>query len=171
MSLTRVPEQLVIYSRWILAPMLVGLGLALALLAVAFFCRLGHLVTRVVVANDAELLVALLGLIDLVLVGSLIVVVIYSGYENFVEKIDRTGLTNCPDWISTVSFSRLKQKLLTSMIAISSVTLLKALVNLEINVTQIQVKWLVVANLIFILAYAVLAVTDAVLARYKPSDD
>jgi uncharacterized protein (TIGR00645 family) len=88
------------------------------------------------------------------------VIIVHSGYENFVEKIDRACATGWPEWMTKVSFSGLKQKLFASMMAISGIALLKALMNLEMSVSETQVKWLVIANVIFVFSYAVLAVTD-----------
>jgi uncharacterized protein (TIGR00645 family) len=102
----------------------------------------------------------LLSLIDLVLIGSLIVIVIFSGYENFIEKIDRPAGASWPAWMGRVTFSGLKQKLFASMMAICGVTLLKALMKLELSVSETQIKWLVVANIVFVASYAVLAIAD-----------
>ena len=155
-----IVARLVVLSRFVMVPLLAGLAFALLLLSAAFFLQLWHLATHLLSASDAEILVGLLRLIDLTLVGSLMVIVLLSGYENFVEKIDPVGTGSYPDWMTKVSFPRLKQTLFASMMAISGVALLKALIELELSVSETQVKWLVVANLIFVLSYAVLTVTD-----------
>jgi uncharacterized protein (TIGR00645 family) len=151
---------MIVLSRFVMVPVLAGLAFALLLLGVAFFIKLWHLLTHLLSASDAEIVVGLLGLIDLTLIGSLMVIVVLSGYENFVGKVDPVGTGAYPNWMTKVSFPRLKQTLFASMMAISGVTLLKALIELEISVSETQVRWLVIANLIFVLSYAVLTVTD-----------
>jgi uncharacterized protein (TIGR00645 family) len=152
--------RMVVLSRFVMVPLLAGLAFALVLLCVAFYIKLWHLLTHLLSASDVEIAVGLLGLIDLTLIGSLMVIVVLSGYENFVEKVDPVGTGAYPGWMTKVSFPRLKQTLFASMMAISGVTLLKALMELEISVSEIQVRWLVIANIIFMLSYAVLTITD-----------
>lgn len=152
--------RLVVLCRWALVPLFLGLAAALVLLVVAFLLRLWALAATILTASETEVVMGFLTLIDLTLIGALIVIVICSGYENFVEKIDASHGAAWPDWMKRVSFSGLKQKLFASMAAIAAVTLLKALMKLEVSVSEAQVKWLVVANFIFILAYGVLALID-----------
>ncbi len=152
--------KLVVLSRWAMVPLFLGLVAALALLVVAFLIQLWGLAARLLSINETEVIMGLLTLIDLALVGGLLVIVITSGYENFVEKIDRKDAPDSPEWMTRISFSGLKLKLFASLMAITGITLLKALMQLEMNVSEAQVKWLVVANVIFVIAYAVLALTD-----------
>ena len=152
--------RLVMLSRWLLAPLFLGLILALLVLVVAFFLGLWRLVVSLPTARDPEILVGLLTLIDYTLIGGLITIIIYSGHENFIEKLQRERSVAWPEWMSRVSFSGMKLKLFGSMMAISGITLLKALMKLEISVSEAQVRWLVVANVIFVIAYGVIAVVD-----------
>lgn len=152
--------RLVVFSRWAMVPLIIGLILALLGLVAAFFTKLFWFFANVGAINETQVMMALLTLIDFTLIGGLIVIVVSSGYENFVEKIPRQNAENWPTWMTRVSFSGLKQKLFVSMMAISGITLLKALMQLEVNVSEAQVRWLVVANIIFVCAYAVLAATD-----------
>ncbi|MFG1418619.1 YqhA family protein [Xanthobacter sp. V0B-10] len=158
--MTALISRLVVLCRYALVPLFVGLALALALVVAAFFMQLWSFLRGLPSASDAEVLMGLLSLIDLTLVGGLVVIVICSGYENFVGRIDRRHAEGWPDWMRRVSFSGLKQKLFASMMAIAGITLLKALMKLETSVSEAQVKWLAVANIIFVCGYAVLAVTD-----------
>ncbi len=158
--MTALISRLVVLCRYALVPLFVGLALALALVVAAFFMQLWSFLWRLPSASDADVLMGLLSLIDLTLVGGLVVIVICSGYENFVGRIDRRHAEGWPDWMRRVSFSGLKQKLFASMMAIAGITLLKALMKLEISVSEAQVKWLAIANVIFICGYAALAVTD-----------
>lgn len=150
----------VVLSRLAMVPMLIGLCVALVLLVISFAVELVQLALHLFTANETEIIMQLLSLIDLVLIGSLIVIVIFSGYENFIEKIDRPAGASWPAWMGRVTFSGLKQKLFASMMAICGVTLLKALMKLELSVSETQIKWLVVANIVFVASYAVLAIAD-----------
>lgn len=152
--------RLVVLSRWAMAPLFVGLLGGLILLVVAFFRELWTFAISLPGLTETQVIMGLLTLIDLALVGGLIVVVISSGYENFVEKIDRADAPASPAWMMRISFSGLKLKLFASLMAICGITLLKGLMRLESDVSETQVKWLVVANVIFVAAYGVLAVTD-----------
>ncbi|SHO61183.1 TIGR00645 family protein [Pseudoxanthobacter soli DSM 19599] len=168
-GVTRLIVGLVLASRWAMMPLFLGLIVGLGLLVVAFFIQLWQFAAGLFGMNGTEVIMGILTLMDLALVGGLLVIVIQSGYENFVEKIDRTGAPDSPAWMTRISFSGLKLKLFASLMAITAITLLKALMRLEIAVSETQVKWLVVASVIFIIAYAVLAVTDR-LAR-NPGED
>lgn len=158
-------SRLVVLSRWVMVPLLLGLILALFLLVGAFFMTLWAFGQKLPTATEPEVMMALLTLIDFTLIGGLIVIVISSGYESFVAKIPERDVESWPAWMTRVSFSGLKQKLFVSMMAISGITLLKALMRLEVSVSEAQVRWLAVANVIFIVAYAVLTLTDYVVHR------
>lgn len=159
--------RIIIFSRWALVPFFLGLLLALVLLMLSFFKELWQFMATLMTSSETEIVVAVLSLIDLTLIASLMVVIIFSGYENFVEKIDRSGSDSWPIWMTRITLSGLKQKLFASMMAIAGITLLKALMKLEISVSESQVKWLVVANVIFVIGYAVLAFTE----RFSKSED
>jgi uncharacterized protein (TIGR00645 family) len=152
--------RIVMLSRWGMVPLLVGLTIAMLLLIVAFFIALWNFSLRLFGATDTEVVMSLLTLIDFTLVGSLIIIVVRSGYENFVERIDRSDADTGQAWMSKVTFSALKQKLFASMMAICGITMLKALMKLETSVSEAQIKWLVVANVIFVVSYAVLSIID-----------
>ncbi|MFH3479666.1 YqhA family protein [Xanthobacter variabilis] len=153
-------SRLVVLCRYALVPLFLGLTFALVLVVASFFMQLWAFAWRLASASETEVLMGLLSLIDLTLVGGLLVIIICSGYENFVGQIDRRHAEGWPGWMRRVSFSGLKQKLFASMMAIAGITLLKALMKLEISVSEAQVKWLALANVIFICGYAVLALTD-----------
>lgn len=165
--------RIIVLSRWLLVPLFLGLVLALVFLVAFFFVDLWHLYNKLssMSATETEVVIVLLSLIDLTLLGNLIVIIVYSGYENFVEKIDRGDGSGWPLWMTKVSFSALKQKLFASMMAIAGITLLKALMKLETSVSEVQVKWLVVANLVFLVAFAVLTVTDRISGHSHSESD
>lgn len=156
----KVIVRLVVLSRWAMVPLFVGLVVALGLLVIAFVRELWQFAFALGSMNETEVIMGMLTFIDLALVGGLLVIVIASGYENFVEKIDRMDAPQSPAWMTRISFSGLKLKLFASLMAITGITLLKGLMRLETNVSEAQVRWLVVANVIFVAAYAVLALTD-----------
>ena len=160
-------SRMTVLTRWLLVPLLFGLGVALVLAICAFFLKLWRMAGRIADTGDVQLVVDLLTLIDLTLIGALIVIVIYSSYENFVQKIARPSSSMWPAWMSRISFSGLKLKLFGTMMAISGITLLKALMKLEVSVSEAQVKWLAAANIIFIVAYVAIAFTD----RFIAGDD
>lgn len=153
-------SRIVVLSRWLLVPLLLGLGLALVLAVYAFLLQLWRTAIRLHVINDVELVVQLLAMIDLTLIGALIVIVIFSCYANFVEQIQPPASSLWPSWMARISFSGLKLKLFGTMMAIGGITLLKALMKLETSVSEAQVRWLAVANVIFLAGYAVVAFTD-----------
>ena len=121
----RAIERLLFASRWILAPVYLGLSLALVALGIKFFMELFHLLTDVFVSGEAELVLILLGLVDMVLVGSLIVMVMFSGYENFVSALDVDTGGEKLSWLGKLDANSLKLKVASSIVAISSIHLLR----------------------------------------------
>ncbi|HRD47360.1 MAG TPA: TIGR00645 family protein [Caulobacter sp.] len=152
-------------SRWLMAPMYVGLIIALLALIVIFFQELIHAVPIILSgqahAEDAILLA--LSLIDLSLAGNLVLIVIFSGYENFVSKLDIGDTEDRPSWMGTVDFSGLKMKLVASIVAISAIALLKAFLEAsesDAAVDQVRMTWLVVVHLTFVVSGVLLALMD-----------
>lgn len=118
-------------SRWLLAPVYVGLSLALLALFVKFFQELYHFIPFILELDESQLVLKLLSLIDLTLVGSLIVIVMFSGYENFVSRMDISEDTEKLDWLGTHDYGALKMKVAASIVAISSIHLLKIFMNID----------------------------------------
>ena len=123
-KLEAVTERALFSSRWILAPIFLGLSLALLALGVKFFQEAYHLIAEVLVKDEADLVLKVLALIDISLVGSLIVMVMFSGYENFVSTIDAKG-TDTLGWLGKMDSGTLKLKVAVSIVAISSIHLLR----------------------------------------------
>lgn len=157
----RVLERFLFASRWLLAPFYVGLVFSLALLLFKAMQELFHFVAHAPQATESDVILGVLTLIDLTLTGSLIVIVIFSGYENFVSKIDAADHKDWPDWMGKIDFTGLKLKLLSSIVAISAIQVLKAFMNLE-NVSDRNLTWLVVIHLVFVGSGVVLALTDRI---------
>src|SRR5215467_9778847 len=142
----RLLEALLFHSRWLLAPFYLGLVLALLMLLSAFVGELWHELPRLFEATPEQVILAVLSLIDLSLAGNLVVIVIFSGYENFVSKIDTEGSEDRPTWMGTLDFSGLKMKLIGSIVAISAISLLRAFMSVLETHTPIDYSklfWLI----------------------------
>ena len=161
-TLETAGERLIFASRWLLAPIYLGLAVSLLVLLVIFMKELGHLVAHVVTATETDVILGVLALVDIALTGSLIVIVIFSGYENFVSKIDHSGHVDWPEWMGTIDFTALKLKLLSSIVAISAIQLLKEFMKLGTITPGDERKlfWLVVIHLVFVGSSVLLALSD-----------
>lgn len=129
----KVLEGILFKSRWLLAPFYVGLVLSLVLLLGAFIAELIHVMPQLLDLTHIDpenVILAVLSLIDLSLAGNLVVIVIFSGYENFVSKINTENAEDRPSWMGTLDFSGLKMKLIGSIVAISAISLLRAFMTL-----------------------------------------
>lgn len=156
-----VMEGLIFASRWILAPFYLGLAFSLIVLFIKFAAELVHLAAHAFTSTESEVILGLLALVDLTLTGSLIIIVIFSGYENFVSKIDHTGHRDWPEWMGTIDFTALKLKLLSSIVAISAIQLLKQFMSVE-KVDERQIFWLVVIHVVFVVSSVLLALSDRI---------
>ena len=136
-------------SRWLLAPVYLGLSVALLCIGLKFFQELWHVLPHIFEIADANLVPSLLSLIDLALVGSLIVMVMFSGYENFVSQLDIATDSEKLGWLGTHDYSSLKMKLATSIVAISSIHLLKVFMNIE-KIGNDKLLWYVVIHMTFV---------------------
>ncbi|MEI7932543.1 MAG: TIGR00645 family protein [Alphaproteobacteria bacterium] len=154
-------------SRWLMAPFYVGLVGALIALMGAFFQDLGHSLPGLLVLEPNAAILLALSLIDLSLAANLVLIVIFSGYENFVSKIDAGRREDRPEWMGTIDFSALKLKLIASIVAISGIALLKAFLELSGNapVDANHLKWMVIIHLTFIASGVLLALMDWLSSR------
>src|SRR6201999_4171434 len=133
----------------------VGLSLSLVMLLIAFAGELVRVLPHLTGAEPEQIILSVLTLIDLSLAGNLIVIVIFSGYENFVSKIDTGGSEDRPDWMGTLDFSGLKMKLIGSIVAISAISLLRAFMTLTetgVPFDSTRVRWLVILHLTFVVS-------------------
>lgn len=158
----RVLEQVLFRSRWLMAPFYVGLVVALLVLLFKFGHELLHFVTHAVSASESDIILGVLTLVDLTFTGNLVLIVIFSGYENFVSKIDPNGHPDWPEWMTQVDFAGLKQKLLASIVAISAIALLKAFMNLKPDADPSYLTWLVIIHVVFVGSSLVLAFSDKI---------
>ncbi len=156
------------WSRWLLAPIYIGLVLSLLALLVMFMRELAatFLLAFSDKAKADDVILLILSLIDISLAANLVIIVVFSGYENFVSKMDNESHPDRPEWLGKIDFGGLKLKLIASIAAISAIQLLKQFVNMgEIDSTKIY--WLVVIHVVFVISGLVLAVMDYVSAKAK----
>lgn len=149
-------------ARWLMAPFYVGLVFALAGLVVVFFNEAVHEFSHIHTMSPEEAILMVLSLIDLSLAGNLLLIVIFSGYENFVSKIDTANHEDRPGWMGTVDFSGLKMKLIASIVAISAIALLRAFMRLSEGeaIEDRALMWLVVIHVTFVVSGVLLALMD-----------
>jgi uncharacterized protein (TIGR00645 family) len=157
-------------SRWLMAPMYLGLVVALAMLMIVFLQELYYYASKLLTMGADEGILAVLTLIDLSLAANLLLIVLFSGYENFVSKLDIVDTVDRPDWMGKVDFSGLKMKLIASIVAISGIHLLKVFmeigkVNPEKVVTASDMYLMVVIHLTFVLSGVLLALMDWLSAK------
>jgi uncharacterized protein (TIGR00645 family) len=162
-KLETVTEKLLFASRWILAPIFLGLSLALIALGLKFFQEAYHVVSTALVTDEADLVLTVLAMIDIVLVGSLIVMVMFSGYENFVSTIDAKG-SDTLNWLGKLDAGTLKLKVAASIVAISSIHLLRKFMEIEKTIEspegESKVMWYVIMHMAFVLSAVLLGVLD-----------
>ena len=138
-------------SRWLMAPLYLGMSLALMALGIKFFQEVFHFIPIVMEVDEATLILKVLTFIDLLLVGSLIVIVMFSGYENFVSKMDIHEDTEKLEWLGTHDYGSLKMKVASSVVAISSIHLLKVFMNIQ-HTDNDKLWWFVVIHLTLVLS-------------------
>ncbi|WP_207642726.1 TIGR00645 family protein [Confluentimicrobium sp. EMB200-NS6] len=163
-------EQGLFASRWLMAPMYLGLVVSLAMLMVVFLRELAYYAPQVLVMSSDKAILAILTLIDLTLAANLLVIVLFSGYENFVSKLDIDDGGDRPSWMGTVDFSGLKMKLIASIVAISAIHLLKRFMEIgqadaDAAFGATELKWLVVIHLTFVISGVLMAAMDWMTAR------
>ena len=153
-------EYVLFNSRWLMAPFYVGLVVALAVLLLKFARMLWEFVLHASGYKSTEVILDALALIDVTLVANLILIVVFSGYENFVSRIDTSGNPNWPIWITKIDFAGLKQKLLASIVAISAIHVLEAFLNIDAAFDATRMTWLVAVHLVFVISALLLALSD-----------
>ncbi len=142
-------EQALYRARWLLAPIYLGLAVALVVLIVKFFQEAAHLLLDVLAISEAKMILSVLSLIDMAMVGGLIVMVMMSGYENFVSQLDLEGESDKLSWLGKMDSSSLKGKIAASIVAISSIHLLKIFMDVT-NIDDDKLMWYVILHLTFV---------------------
>lgn len=163
-------EKTIFNSRWILAPFYIGLVIAIILLLTKFTQELWHMITHVLIASEADVIVGILALVDMSLVASLLLVVIFSGYEIFVSKIDTGDHEDRPEWMGKIDFSGLKLKVIGAIVAISAIDLLKSFMDIPSNMTDADAKslmWKVIIHMTFVFSGLLFALMDKIVGDTK----
>ncbi|MDB5410078.1 MAG: hypothetical protein JWL84_4990 [Rhodospirillales bacterium] len=160
-GLVRVFERTIFASRWLLAPFYLSLSLALALLLVEFFRGLVHLVVGFAAFRHDEIVIGVLSLIELSLMANLVLMVMFSGYENFVSRLDVEDHGDKPDWMGEVGYGDLKLKLMSSIVAISAIQLLEGFTNIE-HMSDRDLAWTAGLHIVFIVSAVLLALMDRI---------
>jgi len=154
-------------SRWLMVPFYVGLIVALAALIVVFCNEAWHELSHIFVMSPEQAILMVLSLIDLSLAANLLLIVIFSGYENFVSRIDTADDEDRPSWMGTVDFAGLKMKLIASIVAISAIALLRSFMRLSEGepIEDRTLIWLVAIHLTFVASGVLMAVMDWLVSR------
>lgn len=154
-------EKTLFASRWLLAPIYLGLSLAILAIGIKFFQEVFHLLPHILDLEEAQVVLTVLGLVDLALVASLLVMVMLSSYENFVSQIDieegKAGL----DWLGKLDSGTLKIKVAASIVAISSIHLLRAFMNAQ-EIANDKLMWYVIMHMTFVFSALLLGVLDKI---------
>ena len=147
----RILENSMYAARWLLAPIYFGLSLALLALTLKFFQEILHILPHVFEKTEADLILVLLALIDMSLVGGLLVMVMISGYENFVSQLDIDEDKEKLSWLGKMDSGSLKMKVAASIVAISSIHLLRIFMDAQ-NIDNSKIMWYVVLHMTFVIS-------------------
>lgn len=161
----RLIERALFASRWLLLPLYLGLALLLVVFCIHFFREMLHVIETAVAITETDLVLIALAFVDLTLVASLIVMVMLAGYENFVSKLDIDGAERSIAWLGKLDAGSLKVKVAASIVAISSIHLLRAFMNAA-HVSNDKLLWLVVIHITFVLSAMAMAFMDRMTARH-----
>jgi uncharacterized protein (TIGR00645 family) len=165
--LENILEKVIFAGRWLLAPLYIGLLLALVPILYRFFHAFWHLITHMQGATAGEITLQVLELLDTVLLGNLIIIVLFAGYENFVSKIKvAEDAEDRPHWMGHVDYSGLKIKLIGSLVAISVIELLKDFMK-EGTFDANREGWRIGIHMTFVISGVLFALMDLMADRHK----
>ena len=173
--------QMIFWSRWLQAPLYLGLIVAQGVYVYHFMVELYHLVGDAGTATETKIMLTVLALIDVVMIANLLIMVIIGGYETFVSRLNIREHPDQPEWLSHVNAATMKIKLSMALIGISSIHLLKTFIEVEnvaipagtdaalaaelVAASQVEVKWQVLIHMTFIISAIAMAVTDRIMTR------
>jgi uncharacterized protein (TIGR00645 family) len=169
-QIERILEGIIFKSRWLLAPFYLGLVFSIVLLFIKFVQELWHMLTHVFTVKESDLVIEILALVDMSLVASLLLMIIFSGYEIFVSKIDVAEHEDRPDWMGKVDFSGLKLKVIGAIVAISAIDLLKTFMNIPEQLSEADsnaLMWKVTIHMAFVISGVLFAVMDKIAGDTK----
>ena len=157
----RIIETLMVRARWLLAPVYLGLSLAMVALAIKFFQEAFHLLVHIFTLSEVDMVLIILSLIDIALVGGLLVMIMMGGYENFVSSLDVDGEKDKLSWLGKMDASVLKMKVAASIVAISAIHLLKVYMNIQnTGEENPHLVWYVVIHLTFVISAVLMGMLD-----------
>lgn len=172
----RATEKTLFWSRWLMAPFYLGLVGVLIVLLVVFVREVAAMIPTALSLSSDEAIVLMLTMVDLSLAANLLLIVIFSGYENFVSRIDTRDDADRPEWMGTIDFSGLKLKLIASIVAISAIDLLKSYLDLggggaadEGALSSTDLGFKIAIHLTFVTSGLILAVMDWVSFKADPA--
>lgn len=154
-------ERTLFASRWLMAPMYLGLVISLLMLVVIFFRDILYYGPKLLELQSDDVILVALTLIDLTLAANLVLIVMFSGYENFVSRLDVES-SDRPGWMGKVDFGGLKMKLIASIVAISGISLLKRFMAIGDTkaINETELTWMVIIHLTFVLSGVLMALMD-----------
>ena len=152
-------EQFMYFSRWLLSPIYLGLSIGLLMLGIAFFKEVFHTLPHILSLSESDLVLLVLSLIDLSLVGGLVVMVMISGYENFVSQLDIAEGEEKLSWLGTMDASSLKMKVAASIVAISSIHLLRVFMNAQ-KIPNDKIMWYIILHMTFVASAFIMGFLD-----------
>ncbi|MGE5387240.1 MAG: TIGR00645 family protein [Betaproteobacteria bacterium] len=155
-------EAAIFWSRWLQAPLYLGLIVAQGVYVYQFMHELIILVTRTGTLTENEVMLIVLGLIDVVMIANLLIMVIVGGYETFVSRLDLDHHPDQPEWLSHVNAGVLKVKLATALIGISSIHLLKTFINAA-HIEDRVILWQASIHALFLISALMIAITDKIM--------
>jgi len=164
-------EKTLYRSRWVLAPIYLGLSLAVIALGIKFFEEVYHLLSHVFVASEADLILTILTLIDIAMVGGLLIMVMMSGYENFVSQLDVGEDEEKLGWLGKMDSASLKAKIAASIVAISSIHLLKQFMAINLTAQGDEfptepLMWFVIIHMTFVVSAFMMGLLDTKVAKH-----
>lgn len=163
-------EKAMYATRWLMAPIYLGLSLALLALGIKFFQEVFHIMPIIFSMKEVDLILVILSLIDITLVGGLIVMVMFSGYENFVSRLDIEGDGDKLGWLGKLDSNSLKNKVAASIVAISSIHLLKIFMDTE-NIPNDKIMWYLLIHMTFVLSAFAMGYLDKITKEAGSKDN
>ncbi len=168
-SLLGLLANLIFFSRWLQAPLYFGLIVAQGVYVFRFMVELWHLVHKASTISETEIMLAVLGLIDVVMIANLLIMVIIGGYETFVSRLGKESHPDRPEWLGHVNASTMKIKLAMALVGISSIHLLKTFINAA-SLNEEVIMWQIVIHATFVLSAMAMAYTAKIM-QHMPSTE
>jgi uncharacterized protein (TIGR00645 family) len=163
-------EKTMYATRWLMAPIYLGLSLALLALGIKFFQEVFHIIPVIFSMKEVDLILVVLSLIDISLVGGLLVMVMFSGYENFVSRMDISDNGDKLGWLGKLDSNSLKNKVAASIVAISSIHLLKVFMDTQ-NIPNDKIMWYLLIHMTFVVSAFAMGYLDKITKDASKKDN